>query len=251
MKIGIFDSGIGGLSVANSVFLQYPHTDLCYVADSKYLPYGTQPEYIIKKRVQKIVEFLIGEGCNHIICACNTAFALAESVLKDFSNHHSVFNVTEKFITSYASKLPKNVALIATRNTIDSQIYPILLEKYGHDFQLHCISDESLVVLLENEAPQNEVEHAISLLCGQVPSEAEGIILGCTHYNDQSNLFQKFLPEVNIFSSEKAFNNCFDDHQSQRTSLTFYDTGTSPALRNKVKTLFHRTITSVDLALQD
>ncbi len=251
MKLGIFDSGIGGLSVANSIYNKYPNVDIHYVSDSKYLPYGNQDPNIIKERVKKIVSFLIDAKCDYIICACNTAFAVAEDELNEFSKEHNILNVTENFLRKFHSRLPEKSALIATKNTIETRAYYRLLEEFNSDIDLLAVKDEKLVPLIEGEAPIEEIKKVVNELLYKIGDDREAIVLGCTHYNDIAPVFQALKPGLQIFTSQMVFDDCFDHAKSGEGKLSFFDTGESSLLKKKVWDLYKAIPKSLELVLQD
>ena len=123
--IGIFDSGIGGLTVANAIAKALPKEQLIYFGDTAHLPYGDKSPDSIKYYSIRIAQFLMQQNCKMIVVACNTASALAYETVKDFvGGKVPVIDVVEPVVDEIVKdKKIKNIGVIATKGTIKSDIY--------------------------------------------------------------------------------------------------------------------------------
>jgi len=190
-KIGIFDSGIGGLTVARAIKDLCPNISLLYVGDTAHMPWGDKSKAHIISYSRKITEFLVEQGCNIIVVACNTAScnALAD-ITKEFDNIH-FFNVIDPIIlflrdSQYFKN--SNLGIIGTKQTIRSGAYQRkiteLLLNSANSMNIKALATPLLVPLVEEGLVDN---HATNLILEQyltqlnLPDKSV-LILGCTHY---------------------------------------------------------------------
>ncbi|WP_020566636.1 glutamate racemase [Neolewinella persica] len=179
--IGVFDSGIGGLSVADAVCRLLPAESLLYVADNAYAPYGPRPADEILERSKKITQALIGAGAKMIVVACNTATSIAIDALRqDFPK--MPFVGLEPAVKPAASG--RKVGVLATYATLNSPRYLALKARYLADrpvFEDPCIG---LVSLIESEAPGSEQlrDKLHAILNPMLMQGLDTLVLGCTHY---------------------------------------------------------------------
>ncbi len=120
MKIGIFDSGVGGLTVYSTLEKSFPFCDFTYFADTAHLPYGNKSKKAVISYSRRIIEFLISRGSELIVCACNTASSVAVPVLKKESPV-PLYGVIEAAVEE--AKGSKRVAIIGTKLTVKSRAY--------------------------------------------------------------------------------------------------------------------------------
>lgn len=246
-NVGIFDSGIGGLTVANSLIQQYPDIDFCYLADSLFLPYGTQKSSVVKDRVQAMLAYFEMRGFSLVICACNTAYALGREQIKDSALE--VWNVTEGLI----NRLPFDIdmrksLLIATPNTIKSGVYQDMLGKIYRISDLHITAHAELVKLIEYQLGKEKIEEAIDSIKRSIDFTPENVLLGCTHYNWVKELFEKTFPKSRVFSSEDVFTiQTSNKAHTNRRRLEFLDTGNSQSLKRLVQKMFNETVELISL----
>jgi glutamate racemase len=179
--IGVFDSGIGGLSVADAVCRLLPAESLLYVADNAYAPYGPRPASEILDRSRKITRALIAAGAKMIVVACNTATSIAIDTLRqDFPG--MPFVGLEPAVKPAASG--RKVGVLATYATLHSPRYLALKARYLADrpvFENPCIG---LVPLIEREAPGSKKlrDKLHDILDPMLAEGLDTLVLGCTHY---------------------------------------------------------------------
>ena len=181
--IGVFDSGVGGLSVLREIRRALPDEDLIYVADSKYAPYGEQSESTIEQRSIAIAEFLAGESVKAIVVACNTATGVAIETLR------SRFAVPvvgiEPAVKPATLKTTSGViGVLATRQTLASAKFSRLVAAYGADVEVISQPCPGLVEQVEqgnlsSDATRSLVEACVAPLLAK---GADTLVLGCTHY---------------------------------------------------------------------
>lgn len=181
--IGIFDSGVGGLSVLRSIRRALPHEHLIYVADSGYAPYGDKSTEWIQARSQQIIDFLLSQGCKAIVIACNTASVVAATVLRSL---YTLPIIAIEPAIKPAAQQSKNgiIALMATARTVASQQIENLCERYASGKQILLIPCPGLAELVE----AGQLEHSgiqqylHKKLTPALEQKADTLILGCTHY---------------------------------------------------------------------
>jgi len=128
--IGVFDSGVGGLSVLREIRRELPFENLLYVADSGYAPYGDRPAAFVQQRARSVVEFLIGQGATSIVVACNTATAVAVDSLR--STFTLPIVAIEPAVKPAAATTRSGVVgVLATTNTLTSAKFATLVEQYA------------------------------------------------------------------------------------------------------------------------
>ncbi|WP_341668960.1 glutamate racemase [Alcaligenes sp. SDU_A2] len=181
--IGIFDSGVGGLSVWRSIRQALPGENLLYLADSGYAPYGDRSPDWIRARTAQLVQFLLDQGCKAIVIACNTATMLAAAYLRA---HFSVPIIAIEPAVKPAAALSRSgcIALMATRRTIESTGLQNLISQHAAQVQVVRIACPGLaerVEALQLDGP--DVEHELHrYLKPALSSRADTLVLGCTHY---------------------------------------------------------------------
>ena len=184
--IGIFDSGIGGLTVAKAVQHLLPHERLIYFGDTAHLPYGEKSSAAIQAYSVKIVDVLISEGCKAIVIACNSASAAAFDLVKEYAATKSkIINVIDPMVDHViANHQGNHVGLIGTRRTVQSNTYVQKILAKDPDFKLSCLTTALLVPMIEEGFLKNQISHDIisNYLDDDSLQGISALILGCTHY---------------------------------------------------------------------
>lgn len=185
--IGIFDSGIGGLSVAKAIIEHLPNEEVIYFGDTAHLPYGDKSKELIKRYSLEIADFLLHEKhCKCLIIACNTASAAAYEYLRDtHKNSVPVINVIDPIIEAIVKDDSIiRVGIIATKTTIASGVYQEKLSRRKPGLQYAALATPLLAPMIEEGFYNNSISETVIHNYLQQP-ELEGIdalILGCTHY---------------------------------------------------------------------
>ncbi|PAU53176.1 glutamate racemase [Pseudomonas sp. PIC25] len=194
--IGVFDSGVGGLSVLGEIRERLPNESLLYVADSGHVPYGEKsPEYI-RERCATIAGFLLGQGAKALVLACNTATAAAAAELRE--RYPDVPIVAMEPAVKPAAEATRSgvVGVLATTGTLKSARFAALLDRFASDVRVITQPCPGLVECIE--AGELRAEGTRELLRGYVePLLAEGcdtLILGCTHYPFLKPLLHELVP---------------------------------------------------------
>jgi len=207
MKIGVFDSGLGGLTILNAIRVRLPEYDYIYYGDTKNLPYGDKTEEEIYELTKCAVIELFERGALLVIVACNTASAeslrrLQETIFEGAYQGRKILGVIIPTIETVLDDNHRNVLLIGTRRTIESKKYiKELLKRDGGHIFLTSIATPVLVPLIES----GEIEVALKYLMTLIPTvgEVESIILGCTHYTVLKNGLRREFPGLRIISQDE------------------------------------------------
>ncbi len=181
--IGIFDSGIGGLSVLSQIRALLPAEDLLYVADTRHLPYGTKSPSFITTRSLHITEFLIAQGAKAVVVACNTATAASVAALRaQFTI--PIVGMEPGIKPGIAQTKTGKIAILATDGTLGSSKFQKLMQRFSHLATVKIQPCHGWVELVEGQYPGNP--DAESIIREQIkPLLEEGVdtlVLGCTHY---------------------------------------------------------------------
>ena len=190
-SIGVFDSGIGGLSVANAISGLLPAENLLYVADTAFAPYGARTDAEVARYSHAITEFLLGAGAKLIVVACNTATAIAIDGLR--TAYPDVdFVGLEPAVKPAATGAA--IGVLATTVTLRSPRYVALREKYLAGRPVWENPCTELVPLIENYGPGSaEVRQYLGALLATA-GDLDTVVLGCTHYPLVADDIRKVLP---------------------------------------------------------
>ncbi len=184
--IGIFDSGIGGLTVAHTIHQHLPNEQIVYFGDTAHLPYGDKSEAAIQAYSIKIADVLLKKGCKVIVIACNSASSASYELLKEYVRHQvHIINVIDPMVEFVADQLTgKKVGLIGTKRTVQSGIYARKLKEISPTIELHSLATPLLAPMIEEGFYNSQISHEIIAQYLADPSLAsiEALILACTHY---------------------------------------------------------------------
>ena len=193
--IGVFDSGIGGLSVLRHIQAALPTEHLLYVADSGFAPYGGKPEPVIVARALAIAEFLLARGAKALVVACNTATGAAILGLRERYPRLPIVGVEPGLKPAAAVTQSRTVGVLATERTLDSAKFTLLHEQIaaatGVRFLLQpCsgLADQVEKGELRSAATARLVRRYVKPL---VASGADTLVLGCTHYPFLQSLIEQ------------------------------------------------------------
>jgi glutamate racemase len=204
--IGVFDSGVGGLSILSGLRELLPHENLLYLADSRYAPYGPKGEDFVRDRSCAIVDFLLERGAKAIVVACNTATAAAIALLRE---RYGVPLIGVEPAIKTAAKLSQRgiVGVLATSGTIGSDKFSRLQDLFIGRMETLTCACPGLVELIE--APDFDAA-AITALLEEFTApirekHADVLVLGCTHYSLIRDLIQQVMgADVRIVDTDLA-----------------------------------------------
>jgi len=183
--IGVFDSGVGGLTVAREIKRLLPNENLIYFGDSKNLPYGEKSKEAIIEYCTKITSFLIDQNCKAIVIACNSATANAlKEIRKLVSGRIPIIDVINPVAEKIAHEIHSNVGVIATKATINSGLYKKSIHKFNKFIKVYEFATPLLVPAIEEGFKNHPITSSIisHYLGNRKLKNIETLILGCTHY---------------------------------------------------------------------
>ncbi len=190
--IGIFDSGVGGLSVFREIRKSLPDESIVYFADSANCPYGSKDKDAARALAGNSVEFLLDQGCKMIVVACNTVTAVA---IDEFRRRYHVPFIGMEPALKPAARLTATgkIGVLATENTFNGRLFKQTREKYASGIDVMVQPGYGLVELVENG--DHESDRAMDLLkeylLPMISQGADTLVLGCTHYPFLINTIMK------------------------------------------------------------
>jgi len=202
--IGIFDSGVGGLTVVKEVFKKLPEYQVVYFGDTARVPYGTKSEETIIKYSLENADFLLSRGARLIVIACHTASAVAYEQLREKYQEIPIFGVVLPALRE-AIRISKNkrIGVIGTSTTISSRVYERLAKKLDPKIKIIAVACPLFVPLIEEgylTKPETR-KIAKGYLRKLKDSNIDTLILACTHYPLISQLISKILgPKIKLIN---------------------------------------------------
>ena len=206
-SIGVFDSGVGGLSVLREIKQRLPHEPLVYFADQTHVPYGSRSLNDVQALSEGITRFLLEQGCELVVVACNTASAAALHLLR--SNFPTTpFVGMEPAVKPAAERSEtRKVAVLATPATFQGALFASVVDRFADGVEVVEIVAPGLVELIESgQTTSGEIDSALSEALE--PAKSQGIdtlVLACTHYSFVVPAIQRILgPNVIIIDPAPA-----------------------------------------------
>lgn len=206
MRIGVFDSGLGGISVLQEIRARMPSASLTYIADSAWVPYGSRGEQVIRQRALSLARFLVEDGADLIVVACNTATAAAVPMLRA-TIALPIVGMEPAVKPATAATRSGVVGVLATVGTLQSARFAALLDQFGGNIQVLTRACPGLVEQVEagdldGPLTRELVERYVTPL---VRAGADTLVLGCTHFPFLKPLIQATAgPEVRIIDTGEA-----------------------------------------------
>ena len=184
--IGIFDSGIGGLTVASAIHKLLPREQLVYFGDTAHLPYGEKSPEAIKYYSLKIAKFLVDRKCKIIVIACHTASSRAYDDLVQFlGNQVPIVNVIDPVVEKIVSdNRYKRIGVIGTKSTIKSNVYAEKIRTLNPNINVFSLATPLLAPMIEEGFFNNQISNTVidSYLSSPKLKNIDSLILACTHY---------------------------------------------------------------------
>lgn len=248
--IGIFDSGVGGLSIAKEIRKLLPHEDLLYFADSAYCPYGEKPPALIKQRVFTLGDFLISKGAKLLVVACNTASIVS---LDDLRSYYKlpVVGVEPAVKPAVAATQTGTIGVLATGVTLSGDRFSALVKRFCNKTNVVTQPCPGLVELVESgntNSPQAE-EMLRKYLKPLINKNADTIVLGCTHYPFLRPLIHKITDgHITVIDTGEAvakqtarilINNNLENNNTKPGKETFFTSGKQQTVESVVKLLWN------------
>ena len=197
-KIGIFDSGIGGVTVLSEIVKILPKENYFYYSDSKNNPYGDRTKEEIKQLCNDITQYLLKQDCKIIVIACNTASAKAVQYLRKKYPQMSFIAIEPAYKMVHDYAYDGATLVMATKGTINSEKFNILLKRFDNHrtFLLPCIGLADRI----EQGNKEEIRKYLKETIGNYQGKVENVVLGCTHYPLIKKEIREILGEVQFFN---------------------------------------------------
>ncbi|GGC59443.1 glutamate racemase [Undibacterium terreum] len=198
--VGVFDSGVGGLSVLQHIRQQLPHESLLYFADSAFAPYGDKPEAVIVQRSLGIAQFLLAQGVKALVVACNTATAAAIAAIRHTYPSLIVVGVEPGLKPAIAASNTGLIGVMATRRTLESQKFIALRDQLSEAHQVKFLPQACVGLADQIEKGELQSQATALLLQGYIhpliEQGADTLVLGCTHYPFVRPLIERVIEQM-------------------------------------------------------
>ena len=202
-KIGLFDSGLGGLSILKELIKELPNEDYLFYEDSINNPYGDKSEEELLEITSKIVDYLLNSGCKIIVIACNTATTSCMKKLRE-KYPDTIFVGTVPAIKVAYDGHYKKVINLSTPYTKNSKRVNELINDFKNDDEvIYNISGENLANLIELDK-KKEIDELLNRILGSYKETCDALVLGCTHYSLIKDEFKKVLPNTALLDGCKG-----------------------------------------------
>ena len=200
IKIGIFDSGIGGATVLKEILKILPNENYIYYSDSFNNPYGDKSKEELKEICKKIINILIQKNCKAIVIACNTASTLSKDLREEYKQIPIIaIEPAYKMVHDYAFN--EATLVMATKRTIESNKFNNLLKNYNNNktYLLPCIGLADAIEEADKEKIQEFMKKELAKYAGKV----QNVVIGCTHYALIKEEIKNTLGNVQFFYGAK------------------------------------------------
>ena len=227
--IGVFDSGIGGLTVAHAIRQLLPFESMIYFGDTAHLPYGDKSEAAIQAYSVKIADILVRKGCKVIVIACNSASSAAYELLTEYVRKDiHIINVIDPMVELVLQQFGnKRVGLIGTKRTVQSDVYSRKIHEGKKGIQLHSLATPLLAPMIEEGFFNNQISHEIiaQYLSDESLNNIDALILACTHYplikNEIKSLYDN---KITILDSSEVIAKALKEHLEDERLLNKLNT---------------------------
>lgn len=223
-KIGVFDSGLGGLFIADSVRKRLPAYDYLYLGDTLNLPYGRRSDAALYDLSEKAMRYLFAQGCELVIMACNTASAAALRKLqqgflaREFPDRR-ILGVVVPTLEVAIEHGAHRIGLLATQRTVHSNIYEIELKKINPFVQLVAVASPLLVPLIE-DGGQKYLDIVLEdYLKPMREARVQSLILGCTHYVALKDRIAAMMEDVDLISQDDIIPAKLEDYLNRHPEM--------------------------------
>ncbi|RNC29123.1 MAG: Glutamate racemase 2 [Candidatus Dichloromethanomonas elyunquensis] len=196
MRIGFFDSGVGGISVLHEALKQLPGENYIYYADSDHVPYGTKSKEEVKQFVFKAVEIMAEEGIKALVVACNTATSIAINDLRQ-QYRFPILGMEPAVKPAVEKNCSKRILVTATPLTLREEKYQNLVSRLGHAYLVDGIALPELVEYAEKFIfdPKEIRPYLQTKLSGYDLTQYGTVVLGCTHFQFYRDGFTELFPK--------------------------------------------------------
>lgn len=202
--IGIFDSGVGGLTVLDSLRKQLPHENLIYIGDNAHIPYGDKTKEQLLKYTKKICQYFIGQNVKMIVLACNTTSANVLDELQSLFPQVRIVGVVHSTVHEFLKRNDQHVLVIATKATIESHKYKQMIQEYNEQILVDELATPLLVPAIESGKYKEGIHDILNDYLLPYRDNIDSIILGCTHYPIVVKQIESILGSKDYISSSHS-----------------------------------------------
>lgn len=197
-RIGVFDSGIGGVTVLREIIKILPNENYLYYSDSKNNPYGDKTDEEIRQLCDNIARYFIKENCKVIVIACNTASSKAVQYLREKYPQIPFVAIEPAYKMVHDYAYDKPTLVMATKGTINSEKFNLLLKKYDNHktYLLPCVGLADRI----EEGNKERIKEYLNENIGDYKGRIENVVLGCTHYPLIQKEIEEILGQVRFFN---------------------------------------------------
>ena len=203
--VGVFDSGVGGISVLKQLVAALPHENFVYYGDSAYAPYGEKTRDKVLRRSRAIVDLLLDEGVKAIVIACNTATSVAAATLRADYAHVPIIGVEPALKPATLDEGNKRILVMATPITLRLDKYQQLAERWGGGCEVIDAPCPGLADRIEKgDLDASDITTLLEQLIGGYKGEVDAAVLGCTHYPFVAKQVKEVLGNVRLYDGAQG-----------------------------------------------
>lgn len=217
--IGVFDSGVGGLTVLNSIKSLLPNENIIYIGDNHHCPYGDKTPAQLFKYASGIVEYFIKQNVKLIVLACNTTSSTVLERLQMTYPEVMIIGVIDATVNDFINRKVANTLIIATVATIKSNKYPETIKQIDSKIETFSLATPKLVPLVESGKYKEGIYDVLHEYLDDYKEKVQSIILGCTHYPILKEQIENVLPNIEYVSSSEAISKSVKDILSKKKLL--------------------------------
>ena len=217
--IGVFDSGVGGLTVLNSIKSLLPNENIIYIGDNYHCPYGDKTPAQLFKYASGIVEYFIKQNVKLIVLACNTTSSTVLERLQMTYPQVMIIGVIDATVNDFINRKVANTLIIATVATIKSNKYPETIKQIDSKIETFSLATPKLVPLVESGKYKEGIYDVLHEYLDEYKERIQSIILGCTHYPILKEQIENVLPNIEYVSSSEAISKSVKDILSKKKLL--------------------------------
>ncbi|HTF19451.1 MAG TPA: glutamate racemase [Chryseolinea sp.] len=222
--IGVFDSGIGGLTVAHAIRELLPGEKMIYFGDTAHLPYGDKSEAAIQAYSIRIADILLKKGCKVIVIACNSASSAAYELLREYVRKDThIINVIDPMVDYVLEHFSgQDIGLIGTKRTVQSGVYVRKIDEGNKDIRLHSLATPLLAPMIEEGFFNNQISQEIiaQYLADGKLAGISALILACTHYPlIKSEIDTYYKGEMTVLDSSEIVARALRDYLTRENLL--------------------------------
>ena len=200
--VGVFDSGVGGISVLQELIKVMPNENYIYLGDSKHAPYGTKPLEMVRQLTFENVRMLLDQGAKGLVVACNTATSAAVRLMRGMYPELPIVGIEPALKPAALQKEHPRVLVMATPMTVQQDKFRQLMARYEEKAEIYPLPCPGLMEFIEAGDLESERLHDFlqQLLAPYLDKDLDSVVLGCTHYPFARKMIRRILGDtVTIF----------------------------------------------------